>query len=62
MATSNITRSRRVTNDRLAYRSRRRSNRRGIALPLMGLLIAVFFAFMAIILDGGYLYFEKLRM
>ena len=62
MATSNIMRSRRVTNDGLAYRSRRRSNRRGIALPLMGLLLAVFCAFMAIILDGGYLYFEKRRM
>ena len=29
---------------------------------MMGLLLAVFLAFMAIILDGGYLYFEKRRM
>ena len=62
MATSNIMKSRRVTNDGLAYRSRRRSGRRGIALPLMGLLLGVFLAFMTIILDGGYLYFEKRRM
>lgn len=39
-----------------------RKNRRGIALPMMALLIAVLLAFAGLVLDGGRLYFEKRKM
>ena len=39
-----------------------RKCRRGIAMPMMAILIAVFLAFAGLVLDGGLIYFEKRRM
>ena len=39
-----------------------RKSRRGVALPMMALLIAVLRAFAGLVLDGGRLYFEKRKV
>ena len=62
MTTSNITTSRRVTNDGGALHSRRRSQQRGVALPMMAMLLAVFMAFVGLVLDGGRMLLQKRRM
>ena len=42
--------------------TRLRTDRRGIALPMMAILFVVLLAFMGLVLDGGRIYFEKRRM
>ena len=42
--------------------TRLRTDRRGIALPMMAILFAVLLAFMGLVLDGGRIYFEKRHM
>jgi Flp pilus assembly protein TadG len=42
--------------------TRLRTDRRGIAMPMMAILFGVLLAFLGLVLDGGHIYFEKRRM